>query len=137
MSEFVASRSWSHQEGAAQESHSPSSVPQTHAAQAPASFGAPVQLRAEPGADEGPTPEEASAASDVRALAGKGTATAGGSLPHFDVVQAAFGHHDLSGLVAHTGADAGETAAGMGAKGYTAGRHVVLGPGADLFTVAH
>jgi hypothetical protein len=131
MSEFSYSRSRGHHEGSSggHEVQGRSPGKQTLVEQAP------IQLRAEaahPGGDEG------SSTPDVHALAGQGTATAGGRLPHFDVVQAAFGHHDLSGLIAHTGDEAADTAKKMGAKGYIAGgRHVVLGPGADLFTVAH
>ncbi len=127
MSEHASSRSWGQQEsgGAGEQSAARSPGKQTLVEQS-----APIQQRAEgAGAAEGP--------GDVRELAGKGTKTASSSLPYFDVIQAAFGHHDISGLVAHTDGEAGETAKGMGAKGYTAGKHVVLGPGADLFTVAH
>jgi hypothetical protein len=133
MSEYAASRSFSSHESAAQDSSARAPGKQTLAEPAAmvGPIGEPVQLREEP------TREETSALEDTRALAGRGAATAATSLPHFDVVQAAFGHHDLSGLVAHAGGDAAETAGAMGAKGYTAGRHVVLGPGADLFTVAH
>ena len=99
MSEFSHSGSWSHHEAGSggHESAGRSPGKQTLVEQAP------LQMREEPAAQAA----EAPAAPDVHALAGKGTATAGGSLPHFDVVQAAFGHHDLSGLVAHTGAEAG------------------------------
>jgi Domain of unknown function (DUF4157) len=131
MSEYAGSRSVGQSEGggagAASAGRSPGK--QTLVEQS-----APVQLRAE-GAGGEPAPAEGPG--DVKQLASRGTRTASSSLPYFDVVQAAFGHHDLSGLVAHTDEEAGETAKGMGAKGYTAGKHVVLGPGADLFTVAH
>ncbi len=110
--------------------HSPGK--QTLVEQSVHAFSAPVQMRqAQDGASDGPDE------TNVHALAGRGAATAGGALPYFDIIQAAFGHHDISGLIAHTGEEAGATATDMGAKGYTAGRHVVLGPGSDLFTVAH
>lgn len=139
MSEYAASRSHHSPQGAAQDSSARAPGKQSLVEQSMAgpigasgaSFGDPVQLREEP------TREETAAFEDTRALAGRGTATGATSLPHLDVVQAAFGHHDLSGLVGHAGGEAGETAGAMGAKAYTAGRHVVLGPGADLFTVAH
>lgn len=139
MTDFAASRSWSHHDDAAKDSQLRSPGKQTLAEQAPVQLleAEPVQLRAEPAAEAGGDREGAAPAEDTRTLAGRGTATAATSLPYFDVIQAAFGHHDLSGLVAHAGGDAAETAGAMGAKGYTAGRHVVLGPGSDLFTVAH
>lgn len=133
MSEFAGTRSWAQGEGGGgHDSMGPSPGKQTLVEQAAHAFSAPVQMReAQGGEADGP------GEMNVHALAGRGTATAGGSLPYFDIVQAAFGHHDISGLIAHTGEEAGETAKGMGAKGYTAGRHVVLGPDSDLFTVAH
>ncbi len=141
MSEFSGSRSWSHHEGGGAGGHDIAGG--SPGKQTLVDF-ASVQMRADAaqsaqgtetaGEDGG---AHAQSSGDVHALAGKGAATSASSLPYFDVVQASFGHHDISGLVAHTGADASATAEGMGAKGYTAGRHVVLGPGADLFTVAH
>ncbi len=133
MSEYASSRSGGSHEGGVSAGDSAARSPgkQTLVQQS-----APVQLRAE-GAAGAAAESSAQSSGDVRELAGKGTKTASSSLPYFDVIQAAFGHHDISGLVAHTDGEAGETAKGMGAKGYTAGKHVVLGPGADLFTVAH
>lgn len=141
MSDFSGTRSWRNHEGGGTGGNDITGVSpgkQTLAELAPVQMredAAQSASRAETAGGEGGA--HAQEPGDVHSLAGKGTATAASSLPYFDVVQALFGHHDISGLVAHTGADAGATAEGMGAKGYTAGRHVVLGPGADLFTVAH
>lgn len=141
MSDFSGTRSWRNHEGGATGGNDITGVSpgkQTLAELAPVQMredAAQSASRAETAGGEGGA--HAQEPGDVHSLAGKGTATAASTLPYFDVVQALFGHHDISGLVAHTGADAGATAEGMGAKGYTAGRHVVLGPGADLFTVAH
>ncbi|MGW4896744.1 eCIS core domain-containing protein [Kitasatospora sp. NPDC004240] len=45
---------------------------------------------------------------------------------------------DFSDVRVHTGADAAASAAGIGARAYTSGSHVVLGPGgADKHTLAH
>lgn len=45
---------------------------------------------------------------------------------------------DFSGVRLHTGADARRSAAGLGARAYTSGSHVVLGDGgADRHTLAH
>src|SRR5262249_4304847 len=66
-----------------------------------------------------------------------GVATPSSALPHAAAIQAAFGKHDISGIQAHTGADAAASAKEMGAEAYATGDHVVLGGGADLHTVAH
>ncbi|HEY4243601.1 MAG TPA: DUF4157 domain-containing protein [Kofleriaceae bacterium] len=55
-------------------------------------------------------------------------------LPYASSIQRAFGKHDVSGVQAHVD---GAAAAELGAKGFAAGDHVVLAPGADLFVVAH
>ena len=73
----------------------------------------------------------------VHASAQRGIATAASPLPHAEMVQRLFGRHDVSGIKAHTCADAAASAGAMGAKAYATGDHVVLGGGADLHTVAH
>jgi hypothetical protein len=74
----------------------------------------------------------------VQAAAAHGTATPSSTLPHSDVIQRAFGRHDISGVQAHTGPAAAASARDMGAEAYASGNHVVLGDrGADLHTVAH
>lgn len=73
----------------------------------------------------------------VHDTAARGTAGTGDRLPHFDLLQRAFGHHDLSGVRAHTGSAATEATSALGANAYTQGDRVVLGSGASLRTVAH
>lgn len=73
----------------------------------------------------------------VQQTAARGAEGTGGRLPHFDVIQRAFGHHDISGVRAHTGGAAAEATRGLGAEAYTQGSSVVLGEGASLRTVAH
>ncbi|HET9624796.1 MAG TPA: DUF4157 domain-containing protein [Kofleriaceae bacterium] len=73
----------------------------------------------------------------VEAAAARGTATPATALPHGAQIQKAFGRHDISGVQAHTGAGARESADAMGAQAFATGNHVVLGQGTDLHTVAH
>jgi hypothetical protein len=73
----------------------------------------------------------------VHAAAARGTGTPSTRLPHADMIQRAFGRHDVSGVQAHTGPDAAASAHAMGAQAYATGNHVVLGDNADLHTVAH
>lgn len=73
----------------------------------------------------------------VHAAAAQGTASPASGLPFADQIQRAFGHHDISGVQAHVGPEATESARAMGARAYATGSHVVLGDGADLHTVAH
>jgi len=58
-------------------------------------------------------------------------------LPHLAAIQRSFGHHDISGVQAHTSGDAQASAAAMGADAYATGHHVVFGASTDLFTTAH
>jgi hypothetical protein len=73
----------------------------------------------------------------VQGAAARGLATPAARLPFADTIQRAFGRHDLSSVKAHAGPDAAASAGEMGAQAYATGDHVVLGKGADLFTVAH
>ncbi|MFO0745228.1 MAG: DUF4157 domain-containing protein [Myxococcota bacterium] len=75
---------------------------------------------------------------DVHAAAEAGTQGGGGSLPHGDTIQKAFGAHDVSGIKAHTGGAASAASEAMGAKAFATGDHVAFGGGApDLHTAAH
>jgi len=76
-------------------------------------------------------------AAAIHASAARGVATPGSALPHADLIQRAFGHHDISSVQAHVGGAAADSAAEMEAEAYTMGEHVVLGKGADLFTEVH
>jgi hypothetical protein len=73
----------------------------------------------------------------VHTAASQGVATPASSLPFSDVLQRAFGRHDVSSIQAHTGPEAAASTGAMGAKAYATGDHVVLGRTADLHTVAH
>jgi hypothetical protein len=92
-------------------------------------YGREVQLRA----DAAVRRDE----STVHAAAERGVATPPTALPHAASIQHLFGRHDISSIRAHTGSEAAVTARAMGAQAYATGNHVVLGDGADLFTVAH
>jgi hypothetical protein len=73
----------------------------------------------------------------VHTAAARGVATTSSPLPHAETIQRAFGRHDISGIMAHTGPAAVASAQAMGADAYATGNHVVLGGGTDLHTVAH
>ena len=73
----------------------------------------------------------------VHAAAAQGVATPASPLPHGAEIQRSFGHHDVSGIQAHTGPAAAGSARAMGADAYATGNHVVLGGRTDLHTVAH
>jgi hypothetical protein len=73
----------------------------------------------------------------VHAAAARGVATTSSALPYADVIQRAFGRHDISVVQAHVGPEAAASAREMGAAAYTTGNHVVLGGSTDLYTVAH
>jgi hypothetical protein len=108
-------------------------VEQAYGTEAPA---APVQREASPaaGAAEGPAgldPER------VHQAAQHGTSGSGGSLPHLDRIQRAFGRHDVSGVRAHTDERAAEGARAMGAEAFADGEQVAFGGEASLHTAAH
>ena len=93
-------------------------------------FGGQLPLRGAPRAAEDDT-------AAIHTSAQRGIATSGSPLPHAATIQRAFGRHDISGIQAHTGAEATASAREMGAEAYATGAHVVLGGGTDLHTVAH
>lgn len=80
---------------------------------------------------------EAGGADAVHAAAAAGTATSSHAMPHADAIQASFGSHDVSGVKAHTGAEASRSAEAMGAQAYASGDHVVFGGAPSLHTAAH
>ncbi len=73
----------------------------------------------------------------VHSAAAHGISGGGGAMPHGDKIQAAFGHHDISGISAHVGGKASEGAAAMGAEAYATGNSVAFGSGPSLHTAAH
>jgi len=73
----------------------------------------------------------------VRATAARGVAGGGGALPYLDVIQAAFGRHDVTGVRAHVGGAAGAAAEAIGAEAYATGDRVAFRGGPTLHTAAH
>lgn len=70
----------------------------------------------------------------VHATASEGIQSAGGKLPHHDLIQQSFGRHDISGVQAHS---APEANAVLGSKAYALGDHVAFGEAPSLHTEAH
>ena len=75
--------------------------------------------------------------SEIQATAALGIAGPGGTLPHLDQIQVAFGHHDVRGVRAHVGGNAERAATAIGATAYATGNDVALPSGVDLHTTAH
>jgi len=75
--------------------------------------------------------------SEIQRQAEIGTRGGGGKLPHFDQIQAAFGAHDLSGVRAHTGADASAATDAMGAEAYATGSDLAFSGAPSLYVAAH
>ncbi|HEU0036408.1 MAG TPA: DUF4157 domain-containing protein [Kofleriaceae bacterium] len=89
-----------------------------------------------------PTPVQRKADGDAKTddastVAARGTAGSGGKLPHADIIQASFGHHDISGVEAHVGGGARDAAGELGAKAYASGNKVGFADSPDLFLAAH
>jgi hypothetical protein len=77
-------------------------------------------------------------AEEVHAAASHGISGTSGLLPHFDAIQASFGHHDVSGIQAHTDANAAAGSRAMGAEAYATGSHVAFASDQpSLHTAAH
>ena len=74
---------------------------------------------------------------DVHRLASEGVQGSGGSLPHMDAIQTAFGHHDVSAVQAYSGGAASQATRGMGAEAYATGDKVAFGSSPSLHTAAH
>jgi hypothetical protein len=76
-------------------------------------------------------------AARIHEVAVEGVADPGGPLPYLGAIQGAFGHHDVSGVVAHVGGAAARAAEGMGAVAYASGDHVAFARDPDLHLAAH
>ena len=74
---------------------------------------------------------------EVHRIAAAGTRDGGGPLPHLDMIQAAFGRHDIRSVQAHTGPSATEAATAIGATAYATGNHIAFAGAPDLHTAAH
>lgn len=73
----------------------------------------------------------------AREVANDGVTGTAGPLPHLDTIQQSFGRYDVSGVEAHTGAQATAANKALGAGGYTMGNHVAFAGDPDLHTAAH
>jgi Domain of unknown function (DUF4157) len=87
----------------------------------------PVQQRA----------SEVGGTGDVHAAAEHGLRGSAQSLPHLDVIQQAFGKHDVSGVQAFVGGPAAEASRDMGAQAYATGNATAFASAPDLHTAAH
>jgi hypothetical protein len=74
---------------------------------------------------------------DVHAAAAQGVAGESGPLPHLDVIQRAFGHHDVRGIAAHVGGAAESASRAIGAEAYATGNSVAFAGPPSLHTAAH
>ncbi|MCO4770088.1 MAG: DUF4157 domain-containing protein [Deltaproteobacteria bacterium] len=74
---------------------------------------------------------------DVGSVAAQGVSGAAGQLPYASQIQQAFGHHDVSGIGAHVGGQAGEAAQSIGASAYAQGDQVAFQGSPSLHTAAH
>ena len=70
-------------------------------------------------------------------IAAQGMRGPGQALPFGDRIQRLFGRHDVSGVQAHVGGEAGEAARTLGARAYAHGNSVAFGEAPDLHTAAH
>ncbi|MEZ4359048.1 MAG: DUF4157 domain-containing protein [Kofleriaceae bacterium] len=69
--------------------------------------------------------------------AARGVADASAPLPHFEVIQRAFGRHDLRRLRAQIGGAAAQATEELGARAYAMGSRVAFSSSPDLRTAAH
>ncbi|MBL9015545.1 MAG: DUF4157 domain-containing protein [Myxococcales bacterium] len=95
------------------------------------SGGASLELQFDRDSDDHDGPGE------LHQLARTGTSGGGASLPHLAQIQAAFGHHDVSGVRAHVGGAATAATGAMGARGYAYGDDVAFASAPDLRLAAH
>jgi hypothetical protein len=73
----------------------------------------------------------------TRALAASGITGSGTSMPFLDLIQQAFGSHDVSGIRAHLDDNARRANADMGSEAYATGEDVSFAGTPDLHTAAH
>ncbi|HEY4244378.1 MAG TPA: DUF4157 domain-containing protein [Kofleriaceae bacterium] len=67
----------------------------------------------------------------------RGVAGGGAPLPFKEIIQRAFGRHDVGGIQAHVGGDAADASGAIGASAYATGNHVAFAGQPDLHTTAH
>lgn len=75
--------------------------------------------------------------SSAAAIGARGVAGASTALPHGDVIQRSFGHHDISGIKAHLGGEAAAASQQLGAEAYATGQSVAFAGAPSLHTAAH
>lgn len=92
----------------------------------------PLQRRADPVQQKGEGADV-----DVHAEAARGLSGSSHALPHLDTIQQSFGHHDVTGIQAHSDDAASSASAAMGARAYATGNSVAFGGAPDLHTAAH
>jgi hypothetical protein len=74
---------------------------------------------------------------NVTATAAAGVRGSGAPLPHLERIQKSFGPHDISGIRAHVGGKAAESAVAIGANAYAIGGDVGFVTYPTLHTAAH
>ncbi len=74
---------------------------------------------------------------DVGDAAAQGVQGTGGSLPHQEAIQRAFGAHDVSRVTAYSGAPAADACDQIGAAAYATGNKIAFRGSPDLHTAAH
>ncbi|MBP6843774.1 MAG: DUF4157 domain-containing protein [Kofleriaceae bacterium] len=82
-------------------------------------------------------PGAALAPEDVHRAAAAGVSGAATALPHGARIQAAFGHHDVSGVRAHVGGEAADASEIIGARAFAFGDAVAFAAAPDLHLAAH
>ncbi len=98
---------------------------------------APVQARGAMGGASADAVQMAEQRS-IHESAAAGVSGSGGSLPHAERIQAAFGPaHDVSHVRAHVGGAAAAASAAIGAEAYATGNHIAFRQAPDLHTAAH
>lgn len=101
------------------------------AAEARASRNGNVQLQ------QGSVESADLSSADVQATAQAGVSQGGAQLPYLDQVQKSFGGHNISGVRAHTDANAQAASEALNAKAYATGNDVAFADTPTLHTVAH
>ncbi len=84
-----------------------------------------------------PSGEGDVSSASVHGAAARGLDGTGGTLPHLDTIQQAFGRHDVRGVSAHVGGPAEQACHDMGAQAYASGTSVAFARAPDLHTAAH
>jgi hypothetical protein len=79
----------------------------------------------------------AGSSSDPLATAQAGTSAGGRKLPHLDLIQASFGHHDVSGVDAVVGGTAADASVELGANAYAVDNAIGFSTSPDLHLAAH